>query len=178
MALPHAPTTALTNSPSSISSNTSTSLTCFPKPLFPNKSQTHRSLVEKVKHGSPCKARKSDDERGSNQVEGKLGRRIMLIGLGAGGLYGATGVGLGTNPFTTALPIPAPDLKTCAPASEDVIGLLMSKLSCSDQFCSTEMKLKLGSFEFQYSSIRISVCNERGWFSMGSQNENEIPNSK
>ncbi|KAB2637410.1 polyphenol oxidase I [Pyrus ussuriensis x Pyrus communis] len=152
MALPHAPTTAL--------SNTSTSLTCFPKPLFPNKSQTHCSLVEKGKHGSPCKARKSDDEQGINQVEGKLSRRNMLIGLGAVGLYGATG-GLGTNPFTTALPIPAPDLKTCMPTTEDVIGRLMSKLCCSDQFCSTEMKLKLGSFEFQYRSISRSVCNER-----------------
>ncbi|XP_048430768.1 polyphenol oxidase II, chloroplastic-like [Pyrus x bretschneideri] len=45
----------------------------------------------------------------------------MLIGLGAGGLYGATGLGLGINPFATALPIPTPDL--CVPTTEDLIGL-------------------------------------------------------
>ncbi|RXH86127.1 hypothetical protein DVH24_017180 [Malus domestica] len=116
--LPLAPATTLINRPSSIRSNTSTSLSCFPRPLF----SIHRSF-EKGKHGSPCKARKSDDEQGINQDDGKLDRRNMLIGLGAGGLYGATSLGLGTNPFATAVPIPAPDLKTCVRTTEDMKGL-------------------------------------------------------
>ncbi|KAM1045901.1 hypothetical protein ACFX2A_037670 [Malus domestica] len=92
----------------------STTTTFFRSPLFPNKSQTplqrkpKQCLTGKVR----CKATKCDNDN-LDQGLARLDRRNMLIGLGAGGLYGAVG-----NPFAFAAPVSAPDLTTRGPANK------------------------------------------------------------
>ncbi|KAM1347627.1 hypothetical protein ACFX2H_036537 [Malus domestica] len=94
--------------------HSTTTTTPFRSPLFPNKYQT--SLQRKPKQCLAgrvrCKATKGDNEN-LDQGLARLDRRNMLIGLGAGGLYGAAG-----NPFAFAAPVSAPDLTTCGPADK------------------------------------------------------------
>ncbi|KAM1033270.1 hypothetical protein TB2_036279 [Malus domestica] len=92
----------------------STTTTLFRSPLFPNKSQTplQRKPKQCLTGRVRCKATKGDNDN-LDQGLARLDRRNMLIGLGAGGFYGAVG-----NPFAFAAPVSAPDLTTCGPANK------------------------------------------------------------
>ncbi|ONI10337.1 hypothetical protein PRUPE_4G041500 [Prunus persica] len=82
-------------------STTTTSLSSFPK----------QCLTGRVR----CKATNGGDDH-LEQGLSRLDRRNMLIGLGAGGLYGATG--LENNPFAFAAPVSAPNFTQCGPADK------------------------------------------------------------
>ncbi|BFG27709.1 hypothetical protein CerSpe_139830 [Prunus speciosa] len=95
-------------------STTTASLSSF----LPNKPHTpslprnpNQCLTGRVR----CKATNGGDDH-LEQGLSRLDRRNMLIGLGAGGLYGATG--LENNPFAFAAPVSAPDFTQCGPADK------------------------------------------------------------
>ncbi|VVA23564.1 PREDICTED: polyphenol oxidase [Prunus dulcis] len=95
-------------------STTTTSLSSFlpNKPHTPSLSRNPKQcLTGRVR----CKATNGGDDH-LEQGLSRLDRRNMLIGLGAGGLYGATG--LENNPFAFAAPVSAPNLTQCGPADK------------------------------------------------------------
>ncbi|BFG27708.1 hypothetical protein CerSpe_139820 [Prunus speciosa] len=95
-------------------STTTTSLSSF----LPNKPQTPslpRNPKQCLTGSVRCKATNGGDDH-LEQGLSRLDRRNMLIGLGAGGLYGATG--LENNPFAFAAPVSAPDFTQCGPADK------------------------------------------------------------
>ncbi|XP_021830796.1 polyphenol oxidase, chloroplastic-like [Prunus avium] len=95
-------------------STTTTSLPSF----LPNKPHTPslpRNPKQCLTGRLRCKATNGGDDH-LEQGLSRLDRRNMLIGLGAGGLYVATG--LENNPFAFAAPISAPDFTQCGPADK------------------------------------------------------------
>ncbi|CAB4276005.1 unnamed protein product [Prunus armeniaca] len=97
-----------------LGSTTTTSLSSF----LPNKPHTpslprnpKQCLTGRVR----CKATNGGDDH-LEQGLSRFDRRNVLIGLGAGGLYGATG--LENNPFAFAAPVSAPEFTKCGPADK------------------------------------------------------------
>ncbi|PQQ02252.1 polyphenol oxidase chloroplastic [Prunus yedoensis var. nudiflora] len=101
------PTATLTGpySTKTLSSSSSSSITTSLSPFFPNKSQKRTTQCSVSLGGVRCQAKNGDNDH-LEQGLGKLDRRNMLIGLGAGGLYGAAG--LENNPFAFAAPACGP----------------------------------------------------------------------
>ncbi|XP_021830804.1 polyphenol oxidase I, chloroplastic-like [Prunus avium] len=97
------------------SSSSSSSITTSLSPFFPNKSQKPTTQCSISLGGVRCQAKNGDNDH-LEQGLGRLDRRNMLIGLGAGGLYGAAG--LENNPFAFAAPISAPDFTECGPSDK------------------------------------------------------------
>ncbi|XP_008224999.1 PREDICTED: polyphenol oxidase, chloroplastic-like [Prunus mume] len=95
-------------------STTPTSLSSF-LPNKPHTTSLPRNPKQCLTGRVRCKATNGGDDH-LQQGLSRLDRRNMLIGLGAGGLYGSTG--LENNPFAFAAPVSAPEFTKCGPADK------------------------------------------------------------